>query len=211
MGSIYIAVVKGEADWITFAGSHLLKDALPNCAGIYWFDPDTPKGFMSDKSEGWSLYLCGHGNTKLICGQSGKSLAEKLGPHLPHTTGMIFVKSCMTGQGPAQEFAKNLNNKKIILKAPNQSSTFTQELGFRVLNPPAYTDDLKEKYRTLRATYAPPDGDKNSLAQGRTSGQEISAECKRIYTATAKFWPAFNKDFAGCFSATGMGWKELHS
>ena len=105
----------------------------------------------------------------------------------------------------------NLKNKNIILKAPNESSTFTQELGFRVLNPPAFTDALKTKYREMRARYTPKGGDKDSLAANKTSGQEISADCKSMYTATAKFWPAFNKEFAGCFSATGAGWKELHT
>lgn len=211
MGSIYIAIVKGEADWITFASAHLLKDALPNCAGIYWFDPDNPKGFMTDTSEGWSLYLCGHGNEHVICGLSGETLAKKLGPHLPNTLGMIFVQSCMTGQGPAQEFRDNLRNKNIILKAPNESSTFTQGLGFRVLDPPTFTDSLKRQYRDLCKRYTPTGGDAGSLAKHKKSGNEISAQCKKMYTATAKFWPAFNRKFAGCFSATGMGWKELHT
>lgn len=209
MGQIYIAIVKGEADWITFAGSHLLKDALPSCAGIFWFDPDSPAEFMSDKSEGWSLYMCGHGNSKVICGLRGKVLAEKIRPHLPNTLGMLFVKSCMTGQGPADEFCKNLLGKKIILKAPNESNTFTQELGFRVLNPPAFTPTLEKKYKELRAQYAFVEGTKDELASGKTTGQEISTDCKKMYDATASFWPAFNNAFAGCFSATGVGWSEL--
>lgn len=210
MGKIYVAIVKGDSDWITFSRGHFLKEALmdPEFGGIYYFDPDDPRQFMTDKSEGWTLYMCGHGDEYVICGQEPKVLAKALAPCLPDTQGLIFALSCKTGSGCAKQFYEKLvaKGKNVVVRAPKNNNTFTTGMGFRVLDPPAFTATHDKRYQSIKKSLAPTGCGAEDLAKRVTSGQEVSAICAEMARKSDKFWLAFNKEFSGCFSMMGAGW-----
>jgi len=151
--------------------------------------------------------LC-HGNEKSIGGYSGKELAKALIGIIPKINefGFIHIQSCSTGKQAAQEFTQKLGLEgyKVIVKAPESSTTFTEELGFRVLDTYSYTNAIKDKYETLLNNNAQR-GIK-ALSDAIKEGKDLKFTCKNTYKATKNFWREFCYLFKDCGLPTGSGW-----
>ncbi|MCP4624025.1 MAG: hypothetical protein GY850_10890 [bacterium] len=196
-----------SVDWITYCRAHMLSDALPNCAGIFSLKNQLPTN-LKKANEGWNLYLLCHGNERKIGGYPGKDLAEEMEPIIPATSkGFIHIQSCSTGAVPAEEFTKKLGVQRhnVIVKAPSKNATFTEEIGFRVLDTKKFNRNLETAYKILVA--------KHELNGKKVSEGAIKAKndyktvCKKTYDATKQFWSDFSELFKKCSLPTGAGWK----
>jgi hypothetical protein len=214
MSKIYIMFVDaqpGSVDWITYCRAAMLYHALPNCAGV--FKLSSPPASLRTETDGWNLYLLAHGDDTAIGGLKGADLAAKLTGIIPATaTGFIHVQSCKTGATPAKDFAEGLGKKghKLFVKAPADNATFTEEVGFRVLDRGEWdkNPDNAKKYRELVNKYVTAGG--QAAAKVPSSGDLLKG-CDAVYSATQAFWPEFSKLFKNVSFPTGQGWKAYET
>lgn len=211
MSNIYLMLIDAvpdAIDWITYCRAHMLYEALPNCAGIYRSsDPPAP---LKSAPEGWNLYVMCHGNADAIGGLAGSDLADLLHNIIPpNKLGFIHIQSCATGEKPASEFTTRLGQlgHKVIVKAPSASATFTDEIGFRVLDAGSYTPLLKSQYKALVGKYKKI-GEDAVAAAGTGNLRNL---CRSVYQATFIFWQKFSTLFKQCSMPTGSGWKAYET
>jgi hypothetical protein len=209
MSNIYLMFVDDNAhsvDWITYSRASMLHDCLPNCAGVFRLS-DPPKA-LKTADEGWVLYLLCHGDDTEIGGFTGKALAEKVSKVIPaDKLGMIHIQSCATGDKPAAAFAAALGKAghQVIVKAPVNNATFTDEIGFLVLEkaPPK----VMKAYKDLRATHESA----GSTAAASPPKGDLLKFCDNVHKATKQFWTDFSKLFKGIAFPTGQGWNAYQT
>ncbi len=209
MSNIYLMFVDTDAhsvDWITYSRAAMLHDCLPNCAGVFRLS-DPPKA-LRNAPEGWVLYLLCHGNDTSIGGLTGTALAAKVSKVIPATgLGMIHVQSCATGKTPAEQFAVALGKAghSVIVKAPVNNATFTDEIGFLVLEKA--TPKVMATYNTLRGTHEAA----GAKAAATPPKGDLLKFCDTVHKATKQFWTDFSKLFKGIAFPTGQGWNAYET
>ncbi len=211
MSNIYLMFVDlnpHAVDWITYCRAHMLNEALPNCAGIYRLSQAPSQ--LRDAAEGWNLYILCHGDAATIGGLSGAELADALHPVIPvDKLGLIHLQSCKTGQRAAGDFAERLGQlgHHAIIKAPGANATFTEEVGFRVLDVGRFTPDLNRQYQSLLRAHE--NAGKRAVAGG--GGGNLQGFCRTVFQATKPFWDGFSKLFKQCALPMGSGWRAYET
>lgn len=212
MSNIYLMFInatQNAVDWITYCRAHMLYEALPNCAGIYRMAQPPVK--LKLAPEGWNLYVLCHGDKTTIGGLSGTILADRLSKVIPaKNLGFIHLQSCQTGGQPAEEFATRLGKlgHHVIVKAPAANATFTEEIGFRVLDVGSFTPQLKAEYNRLVSNHKQAG---KRAAESASGSGDLRCLCRNVYRATIPFWKEFSKLFKKCAMPTGAGWRAYET
>lgn len=212
MAGIYIILVdehETHVNWITYCRAHFLYQALPNCQGIFRLSDPPPS--LANEEAGWNLYLLCHGDDAAIGGITGDNLAAKIQKVIPAKgLGFIHIQSCKTGNIPALKFAQKLGDlgHSVIVKAPSDNATFTEEIGFRVLDRGNFTKKISEEYSNLVSQYEPKG---KAIVDKHKAGGDLRLLCKKVYEITEPFWTDFSKLFNRCALQMGIGWKAYET